>query len=135
DRKLRLIFALCLAAIPPSSPVALALRILCGFGIDELVNAFLTSRETVNKRLFRAREKLRTCGVTLVFPHDDDIPKRLDAVLTTLYLLFSEGYYSETDNAVIREELCLEAMRLAYLLACHPATATSQVHALFSLMC
>lgn len=135
DSQLRMLFALCHPAIPPSSQVALALRILCGFGIDEIANAFLTSRETVNKRLFRAREKLRTCGVTLVFPHDDDIPKRLDAVLTTLYLLFSEGYYSETDNAVIREDLCLEAMRLAYLLAGHPATATPQVHALLALMC
>lgn len=135
DSQLRMLFALCHPAIPASSQVALALRILCGFGIDEIANAFLTSRETVNKRLFRAREKLRMCGATLEFPDSDEIPKRLDAVLTTLYLLFSEGYYSETDDAVIREDLCLEAMRLTHLLASHPATASTDVYALLALMC
>jgi RNA polymerase sigma-70 factor (ECF subfamily) len=135
DSQLRMLFALCHPAIPVPSQVALALRILCGFGIDEIASAFLTSRETVNKRLFRAKEKLRTPGVTLEFPTDEEIPKRLDAVLTTLYLLFSEGYYSETDDAVIREDLCLEAMRLTHLLADHPATGSPHVHALLALMC
>lgn len=135
DSQLRMLFALCHPSIPASSQVALALRILCGFGIDEIANAFLTSRDTVNKRLFRAREKLRTTGMTLEFPTGDEIPKRLDTVLTTLYLLFNEGYYSETDDAVIREDLCLEAMRLTHLLAAHPATRAPEVYALLALMC
>lgn len=135
DSQLRMLFAVCHPAIPVSSQVALALRILCGFGIDEIASAFLTSRETVNKRLFRARERLRITGVTLEFPTSEEIPKRLTAVLTTLYLLFSEGYYSETDDAVIREDLCLEAMRLTHLLADHPATSSPDVYALLALMC
>src|SRR5690606_41868701 len=74
-------------------------------------------------------------GVTLEFPTSEEIPKRLTAVLTTLYLLCSEGYYSETDDAVIREDLCLEAMRLTHLLADHPATSSPDVYALLALMC
>src|SRR5690606_25445533 len=135
DSQLRMLFALCHPSIPDSAQVALALRILCGFGIDEIASAFLTSRDTVNKRLFRAREKLRTANLTLEFPPREEIPKRLDTVLTTLYLLFSEGYYSETDDAVIREDLCLEAMRLTHLLAGRENTASPDVYALLALMC
>lgn len=135
DSQLRMLFALCHPSIPESSQVALALRILCGFGIDEIASAFLTSRETVNKRLFRAREKLRTSDVRLEFPTANEIPGRLEAVLATLYLLFNEGYYSETDDAVIREDLCLEAIRLTLLLAGHPATSSPSVHSLLALMC
>lgn len=135
DSQLRMIFAVCHPAIPAESQIGLALRILCGFGIDEIANAFLTSPETINKRLYRAREKLRTIGNRLEFPPQTEIRKRLDAVLTTLYLLFNEGYYSESDDAVLREDLCLEAMRLTYLLIENPQTCQPVVHALLALMC
>ena len=135
DSQLRMMFAVCHPAIPVESQIALALRILCGFGIDEIANAFLTSKETINKRLFRAREKLRAEKVPLEFPLEGQIMQRLETVLRTLYLLFSEGYYSESDDTVLREELCVEAMRLTTLLIENPSTNLPPVNALFALMC
>ncbi len=96
--------------------IGLSLRILCGFGIEEIANAFLSNKETINKRLLRAKEKLRSENVQIEFPPATEINKRLETVLTTLYLLFNEGYYSESQNIVLREDLCLEALRLTYLL-------------------
>ena len=135
DSQLQMLFAVCHPSISTESQVGLALRILCGFGIDEIANAFLTNKETINKRLFRAKEKLRIKKVDIAFPGGAEINSRLDNVLTTLYLLFSEGYYSESQDAVLREDLCLEAMRLNYLLIENESTNQPAVNALFSLMC
>lgn len=135
DSQLQMLFALCHPSIPPAAQIGLALRILCGFGIDEIAGAFLTNRETVNKRLSRAREKLRDEKVKIEFPGEAAIPERLDAVLTTLYLLFSEGYYSESRDVVLREDLCAEAMRLTLLLLENPVTSAPEVRALYALMC
>src|ERR1019366_1244863 len=107
-----MLFAVCHPSISTEAQIGLSLRILCGFGIDEIANALLSNKETINKRLFRAKEKLRLQKVKIEFPGEAEIGKRLDTVLTTLYLLFSEGYYSESQDAVLREALCLEAMRL-----------------------
>jgi RNA polymerase sigma-70 factor (ECF subfamily) len=135
DSQLQMLFAICHPSIQTEAQIGLALRILCGFGIDEIANAFLTSKDTINKRLFRAKEKLRMEKVPIELPDEAQINKRLDNVLTTLYLLFSEGYYSESHDAVVRKELCLEAMRLASLLISHDQTDQPQVSALLSLMC
>ena len=135
DSQLQMIFAICHPAIPAEAQVGLALRILCGFGIEEIADAFLTSRETINKRLFRAKEKLRLEQVQIEFPGTAEINNRLDNVLTTLYLLFNEGYYSESQNSIMREDLCLEAMRLTYLLTENEKTNLPPVNALLSLMC
>ena len=134
DSQLQMLFAVCHPSISTESQVGLALRILCGFGIDEIANAFLTNKETINKRLFRAKEKLRIEKVDIAFPGGAEINSRLDNVLTTLYLLFSEGYYSESQDAVLREDLCLEAMRLNYLLIENESTNQPAVNALFSLI-
>ncbi len=135
DSQLQMLFAVCHPAISTESQIVLALRILCGFGVAEIATAFLSNKETINKRLFRAKEKLRTEKVQLEFPGEAGISKRLDTVLTTLYLLFSEGYYSESNDTVLREDLCLEAMRLNYLLIENKATNRPVVNALFALMC
>lgn len=135
DSQLQMLFALCNPAISTESQIALSLRILCGFGIDEIANAFLTGKETIHKRLFRAKEKLRAEKIKIEFPGEAEIPRRLEPVLTTLYLLFSEGYYSESKDTVLRNDLCLEAMRLTQLLMDHEQTNLPQVNALFSLMC
>jgi RNA polymerase sigma factor (sigma-70 family) len=135
DSQLQMLFAICHPVIPAESQIALALRILCGFGIDEIANAFLTNKETINKRLFRAREKLRTEKIVLELPPEQEIRNRMEAVLTTLYLLFNEGYYSETHEVVLREELCVEAMRLTYMLTGYKETDRPNVHALLALMC
>lgn len=135
DSQLQMLFAICQHSIPPEAQIGLALRILCGFGIDEIANAFLTNKEAINKRLFRAREKLRTEKVQIAFPDEKEIPKRLENVLTTLYLLFNEGYYSESQHAVLRSELCQEAMRLTHLLIENEQTNLPEVNALYALMC
>ena len=116
DSQLRMLFAICNPAITPEAQIGLALRILCGFGIDEIADAFLSNKETINKRLFRAREKLKAENVKLEFPAGAELHARLENVLTTLYLLFSEGYYSESHSEVLREDLCKDAMRLTLLL-------------------
>jgi RNA polymerase sigma-70 factor (ECF subfamily) len=135
DSQLQMLFAICHPSIPEESQIGLALRILCGFGIDEIANAFLTNKEAINKRLFRAKEKLREEKIQIGFPGEKEISKRLEPVLTTLYLLFNEGYYSESGDNVLREDLCLEAMRLTYLLIENEKTNLPQVNALLSLFC
>ncbi|MFN8346621.1 MAG: sigma-70 family RNA polymerase sigma factor [Spirosomataceae bacterium] len=135
DSQLQMLFALCHPTISTESQIGLSLRLLCGFGIDEIANAFLTNKETINKRLFRAREKLRTEKIKIEFPDESEINKRLDSVLTTLYLLFNEGYYSASQDTVLRKDLCLEAMRLTYLLLENEQTNQPAVNALSALMC
>lgn len=135
DSQLQMLFAVCNPLLSQESQIGLALRVLCGFGLNEIAHALLSSRETVHKRLTRARGKLREAGIILTLPGKNEIVSRLDTVLTTLYLLFNEGYYSETNDAVIRKELCAEAMRLTYLLVNNPDTGFPKVKALLSLMC
>lgn len=135
DSQLQMMFAICQPAIPTEAQIGLALRILCGFSIDEIADAFLSNKETINKRLHRAKEKLRALKIKIEFPAGDEINKRLEAVLLTLYLLFNEGYYSTSGNTNLRKELCLEAMRLNYLLIENNQTDVPAVNALFSLMC
>ncbi|HVU93841.1 MAG TPA: sigma-70 family RNA polymerase sigma factor [Puia sp.] len=135
DSQLRMLFAVCHPSLPAEGQICLALRILCGFGIEEIATAFLTNKETINKRLFRAREKLRTERAELEFPQGTELTRRLEPVLLTLYLLYNEGYYSESQDTVLREDLCAEAMRLTELLLGDRSTQVPAVDALFSLMC
>jgi RNA polymerase sigma factor (sigma-70 family) len=135
DSQLQMLFAICHPSIPIEAQIGLALRILCGFGINEIATAFLTNNETINKRLFRAKEKLRIEKVKIEFPGKTEINDRLESVLTTLYLLFSEGYYSESDDIILREDLCDEAMRLTFMLIENEQTNLPKVSALYSLMC
>ncbi|MDD8017523.1 MAG: sigma-70 family RNA polymerase sigma factor [Bacteroidota bacterium] len=135
DSQLQMMFAICHPSIPPESQVGLSLRILCGFGIEEIADAFLTNKETINKRLFRARIKLREEKIVIEFPNPAEIDKRLETVLTTIYLLFSEGYYSTSQNATLRKDLCFEAMRLCTMLIENEQTNKPQVNALLALMC
>jgi RNA polymerase sigma-70 factor (ECF subfamily) len=135
DSQLQMLFVVCHPALAPEAQISLALRILCGFGIEEIADALLSNKETINKRLYRAKEKLRSEISTVEMPAANEIGLRLDNVLTTLYLLFSEGYYSESSDAVVREDLCLEAMRLTLQLLENPLTNLPHVNALFALMC
>lgn len=134
DSQLQMMFSICNPVIPASAQIGLSLRILCGFGIQEIAEAFLTNKETINKRLFRAKEKLRDEKVKIALPGPAEIDERLDNVLTTLYLLFNEGYYSVSQNQIIRKELCFEAIRLCTMLIENKSTDKPQVNALLSLM-
>jgi RNA polymerase sigma factor (sigma-70 family) len=135
DSQLQMMFAICNPLIPIEAQIGLSLRILCGFSIEEIADAFLTNKETINKRLFRAKEKLRQEKVNIELPSASETDKRLETVLTTLYLLFNEGYYSISKNTTLRKDLCLEATRLAYLLIENNGTNKPAVNALLSLMC
>lgn len=135
DSQLQMMFAICNPVIPVEAQIGLALRILCGFGIDEIAEAFLTNKETINKRLFRAKEKLRTSTIKIELPTENEINTRLETVLTTLYLLFNEGYHSSIQQTNLRKELCLEAMRLNYFLIENETTNKPIVNALMALMC
>lgn len=134
DSQLQMLFALCHPSIPGEAQVGLCLRILCGFGIEEIATAFLTNKETINKRLLRAKDKLRGEKIALELPAEDQLLPRIKNVLTTLYLLFSEGYYSETNEKVLREELCEEAIRLTQMLIANESTNLPEVNALLALM-
>jgi RNA polymerase sigma-70 factor (ECF subfamily) len=135
DSQLQMMFAICHPAIPTEAQIGLSLRILCGFGIEEVADAFLTNKETINKRLFRAKEKLREEKINIELPGPAEIDQRLATVLTTIYLMFSEGHYSVSQNNTLRKDVCLEAMRLCYMLVENKYTNQPPVNALLSLMC
>jgi RNA polymerase sigma factor (sigma-70 family) len=135
DSQLQMLFAICTPAIASEAQIGLALRILCGFGIDEIAEAFFSNKETINKRLFRAKEKLRTEKITMELPPEDEIANRLDNVLHIIYLLFNEGYYSTTQNQILQNELCFEALRLGVMLTEYERTNLPKTNALVALMC
>jgi RNA polymerase sigma factor (sigma-70 family) len=135
DSQLQMMFAICHPSISAEAQICLSLRILCGFGINEIAAAFLTSKETINKRLFRAKEKLREERVRIEFPTETAINERLETVATTLYLLFNEGYYSRGQDCTLQKEVCYEAMRLTYFLIENKRTNLPFINALMSLMC
>jgi len=135
DSQLQMLFAVCNPLISDASQLALALRVLCGFGIKEIANALLSSKETINKRLSRGKEKLRTESVDLLFPSEQELDTRLKNVLHILYLLFNEGYYSTSSEKTIKKEICLEAMRLIHMLLENDATNVAQSNALMALCC
>lgn len=135
DSQLQMLFAVCTPAIASEAQIGLALRILCGFGIDEIAEAFLSNKETINKRLFRAKEKLRTENIKMELPPEHEIVNRLDNVLHIIYLLFSEGYYSQTQNQILQKDLCIEALRLGLMLTEYDLTNLPKTNALIALMC
>lgn len=135
DSQLAMIFTVCHPAIPNESQVALALNLLCGFGVQEIADAYLTNKEVIYKRIRRAKDKLKEIKIKIQQPTLTEINERLETVLKTLYLLFSEGYYSISRDTVLRKDLCLEGMRLNYLLIGHPHTNKPAVNALMALMC
>ena len=135
DDQLRMIFTACHPSLSKDSQVALTLKTLCGFGIPEIAHAFFTTDETINKRLVRARQKIRDSNVAFEIPGKEEMQKRLDAVLETVYLVFNEGYSASTGDEIIRFELCEEAIRLAELLASSSGIQNkSNVYALLALM-
>lgn len=135
DSQLQMLFAICTPAIASEAQIGLALRILCGFGIDEIAEAFFSNKETINKRLFRAKEKLRTEKITMELPPESEITNRLDNVLHIIYLLFNEGYYSTTQNQILQNDLCFEALRLGIMLTEYEGTNLPKTNALVALMC
>lgn len=135
DSELRMMFVCCHPALGPESQVALTLKTLCGFGEAEIAAAFLVTEAAVTKRLVRARRCLRERGVTIELPPSEALAARVATVLHALYLLFNEGYKASRGDALLRADLCAEAMRLTEALAAHPIGDTPTTHALMALMC
>jgi RNA polymerase sigma factor (sigma-70 family) len=135
DDQLRMIFTCCHPAISIDGQIALALKTLCGLSIPEIAKAFLTSEENINKRLVRARQKIRDLKIPLDLPGGRDLEERLQSVLETIYLLFNEGYSASRGNDIIRYELCEEAIRLNDMILGNPSVKEkSCAYALQALM-
>jgi len=135
DDQLRMMFVCCHPALSKDSQIAFTLKTLCGFNITEIARAFLSNEESIHKRLVRARQKIREAGIRFELPGTGELRDRTDTVLQTIYLLFNEGYSASGGETVIRYELCEESIRLAEVIASHPAIQDkSNVYALLSLM-
>ena len=134
DDRLRLIFTCCHPALALEAQVALTLRTLGGLETDEIARAFLVPTTTLAQRLVRAKSKIRDAGIPYAVPDTKDMPARLDAVLTVIYLVFNEGYAATRGAALVRTDLCAEAIRLARLVRALMASPPPEATALLALM-
>jgi RNA polymerase sigma-70 factor (ECF subfamily) len=117
DDQLRLIFTCCHPALAPEASVALTLRTLGGLTTPEIARAFLAPEATLAQRLVRAKRKIRDAGIAYEVPSRERLPERLPSVLRVLYLVFNEGYDATAGDALVRRDLCSEAIRLARVMA------------------
>ncbi len=134
DERLALIFVCCHPALPRAASVALTLKVVCGFGVQEIARALLSTESTVSQKLVRAKKMIREQEIPFEVPDPESLPERLDAVLEVLYLLFTEGYAASAGDRLIKNDLCAEAIRLTESLIENRATARPECHALLALM-
>lgn len=134
DSSLRLIFTCCHPRLKTEDQIAFTLKTASGFGIREIAQALLVSEDAIKQRLHRARQWIIHEHLEMEMPSGPALEPRIHTVLTTLYLLFNEGYYSSKPEETIRQDLCVEAMRLLKLLLDHPAGNTPAANALLALM-
>ena len=135
DDLLRMMFSCCHPRLSEPAQVALVLHILCGFSVDEIASAFVTSHAATEKRITRAKKVLAGSKRLFDVTTPADFSARLPAVHRALYLLFNEGYHGASTETAVRVELCREAMRLSALLLEHPLGGTPTTYALAALMC
>lgn len=134
DDTLALMFMTCHPALPAESRIALTLKVAGGFSVDEIARGLVADTRAVAQRLVRAKRQLREAGLEATMPVTADLPARLDSVLDSLALMFTTGYGAGEGDALIHEDVCLEALRLARLLVRHPRTNVPDAHALVALL-
>jgi len=133
DDRLRLIFTCCHPALTTDAQVALTLRTVCGITTEEISKAFLVPLPSMAQRLVRATRKIRDAGIPYRVPSQEDLPDRLDTVLLVVYLIFNEGYLASSGDALVRRELCAEAIRLGRVV-CQLLPQQAEARALLGLM-
>jgi RNA polymerase sigma-70 factor, ECF subfamily len=133
DDQLRLIFTCCHPALAEEAQVALTLHTICGITTEEISSAFLVPVATMAQRLVRAKRKIRDANVPYRVPPPEDLPDRLDAVRLIVYLIFNEGYFASGGDALVRRELCAEAIRLSRVL-CRLMSRDAETQALLALL-
>src|ERR1700674_3937258 len=135
DDQLRMMFSCCHPRLPEEAQIALILNILCGFSVDEVASAFVSSHSATEKRITRAKHVLAKSKNLFEVTAPEEFSARLPTVHRALYLLFNEGYHGACAESAVRVELCREAIRLAALLIEHPLASTPETYALAALMC
>lgn len=135
DDMLRMMFMCCHPGIPEENQVTLILKTLCGFSTREIARAFVTSEDTISKRLYRTKQFFRQNNIRFDMPPAEKLRERTDAVLNSIYLLFNEGYNSTDSEELVREDLMEEAMLLCKMLGWNPLTQIPDTSALMALMC
>jgi RNA polymerase sigma-70 factor (ECF subfamily) len=133
DDELRMIFMCCHPEIPRDARVALSLKIVGGFGVREIARAFLADDAAIAQRLVRAKRQVRDRRLTLDMPRGPELKQRLDSVLEVIYFMFNEGYAAHAGEDLIRQDLCVEALRLGRLVAAS-SIAEPRADALVALM-
>ncbi len=134
DEQLTLMFTCCHPHLNLETQTALILKTLCGFSVNEIARAFLTQPATIAQRLVRAKRKIKEEKIRFEIPENHELRLRLHTVLNVLYLFFNEGYGATEGEDLVRQDLCEEAIRLAFLVAEHPASNLPETHALLALM-
>lgn len=135
DDLMQMMFACCHPDLSPENQITLILKTLCGFSTAEIAKAFLTSEDTISKRIYRSKEFFRERKIKPEFPALQQLNNRTEAVLKTIYLIFNEGYNSSHSNELIRKDLLAQAMYLCKLLCENRHTQSPPVFAAMALMC
>jgi len=133
DDQLRMIFICCHPEIPAEARVTLTLKLAGGFGAREVARAFLADETAIHQRLVRAKRRIRDAGLAFEMPEAAQLSERLDSVLEVIYAMFTEGHTAHAGDALLRRDICEEAMRLGALLLRHPSVARPEAHALMAL--
>ena len=133
DERLRLIFTCCHPALAPEAQVALSLRTLCGLTTEEIAHAFLVPTVTMAQRLVRAKRKIQAARIPYEIPPPEVLPERIDAVMAVIYLVFNEGYAATYGDALVRADLCAEAIRLGRIV-CELIPENTEGRGLLALM-
>jgi RNA polymerase sigma-70 factor (ECF subfamily) len=134
DDQLRMMFACCHPSIPREGQIALVLKTLAGLSVVQVARAFITSPDTIEKRLYRARQSFRENNISFDIPQGQALQSRLDNVLETIYLLFNEAHSASYHDSLIRIDLAMDCIRLCSLLTDNEATDLPQANALLALL-